>query len=187
MNTEKQSRYYPPTGKRREEIAEKIKNAIKKDPSKDPCVVIEGKLVQTGSEHLDYAVILMQLIQEGLVSGSPNNGWVIESDEGVKTTITSEHRKTPQPQQELKTQVEYETNETGAEELLMQIVANPLQFSPRRPAEMFLDKETHISKDTITTALANLLADNILNINEDGSYSLDLYAPEDTHTSTFES
>lgn len=155
---------------RREATKSEIKEAILKDPSKDPCVIIEGGLVQTGEKHLEYALALTELVKEGIVTGSPKDGWKIKTPpHSVNSAQGLLELLRPEPNSIDVAKAEEEI--TSAEEALLQIVSNPTFYSTETPAEQILDGMQIVNSESVTNGLVNLLADNILTLNENGSYS----------------
>ena len=72
------------------EIArEKIIGAIAENPNQDPCVTIEGSLVQTGEPHLRLALTLIQMVNFEEVSRTKEGLWQVNqiTEEPISSAI----------------------------------------------------------------------------------------------------
>ena len=83
MHLETVGPYYSPSGESRKKKKKEIRDAIEVNPSQDPCVTIEGSVLQTGSPHLDLAIVLIEMVQDKEIARQ-TEGWCIAS-----STITS--------------------------------------------------------------------------------------------------
>jgi hypothetical protein len=56
---------------------DKIIKAIAQNPSQDPCVTIEGEVVQTGRQHLDLILTEIDMVQSGIIQRTKEGEWQV--------------------------------------------------------------------------------------------------------------
>lgn len=74
------SRYYSPTGVKREKIKQEIVDAIYANPNQDPSLTVaerRDEVVDTYG-HLDIVIPLTEMARDGDISYNPKSGWSTE-------------------------------------------------------------------------------------------------------------
>lgn len=77
---ESRSRYYSPSGQRKEAITQEIVDAIHANPNQDPSKTVEERRSEPVSpyDHLDIVIPMTEMARDGRITYNPKTGWETE-------------------------------------------------------------------------------------------------------------